>query len=371
LEQLSLEDARQKLTKHEVDQDRHVAEVRLAQPAAVIQSAKLPITNPNLAPFLAEEAFIRPRHPAIRQKAAEWTAGAKDALDAVNKLTHQVSQYLSQGEMIAETLSGPEVLECRKGKCAEFTTLLASLGRAAGIPTRVALGMRLVAGNWVGHIWCEMWVGEWIPVDATADEVGGSPALLKLTQSDTVMGTLRVRWAMTESLDVAFVSVEKATSAKPGLKTGIDGQSYINADHQFRLTVPDAGWKIADKSAGGNVVLELKPPGTLPAVNVVAMALPVKLGVEAMLASRKSIFGQRTGFKILKDEALTVGKESGRLLEYCMDAPGLAGRKVMATEVLWMHDKSSYIMNCFADETAHPKLLVQFRKVLASFEQLE
>ncbi len=150
LEQLSLEDARQKLAKHEVDQDRHVAEVRLAQPAAVTQPAKLPITNPDLAPFLSEETFIRPRHPAICQKAAEWTAGATDALDAVNKLTHHVSQYLTEGVMIAETLSGPEVLECRKGKCAEFTTLLASLGRAAGIPTRVALGMRLVAGSWVG-----------------------------------------------------------------------------------------------------------------------------------------------------------------------------------------------------------------------------
>jgi transglutaminase-like putative cysteine protease len=372
LEQLSLEDARQKLTKHEVDGDRHVAQVRLAQPAAVTQPAKLPITNPDLAPFLAEETFICPRHPAIRQKAAEWTAGATDALDAVTKLTHHVSEYLSTGEMIAETLSGPEVLECRKGKCAEFTTLLASLGRAAGIPTRVALGMRLVAGSWVGHMWCEMWVGQWIPVDATADEVGGSPALLRLTHSDTVEGTQRARWAMSESLDVAFVSVEKAAAAASGLTTGIVGQTYTNADHRFRLTVPDAGWTIVDKSAGGLVLLELKPPGTLPAVNVVAAGLPMKLGVEVMLAQRKSIYAQRKGFKILRDETLSVGQQSGRLFEFCLDAPDPAGGKVkMVTEVLWIDDKSFYLMNFGADETTHPKFLEQFRKVLGSFEQME
>ena len=120
--------------------------------------------------------------------------------------------------------------------------------------------------------------------------------------------------------------------------------------------------EITDASAGG------KAYGL---ARLVAMGLPVKLGVDAMLASRKSIFNQRKGFEILKDEALTVGKQSGRLFEFRMDAPGPAGRKVMATEVLWMHDKSSYIMNFFADETAHPKLLEQFQKVLATFEQLE
>ncbi len=43
----------------------------------------------------------------------------------------------------------------------------------------------------------------------------------------------------------------------------------------------------------------------------------------------------------------------------------------MVTEVLWMHDRSFYLMNFAADETVHPKFLEQFQKVLASFEQLE
>jgi hypothetical protein len=101
------------------------------------------------------------------------------------------------------------------------------------------------------------------------------------------------------------------------------------------------------------------------------VGLPAKLGVDAMLAQRKSIYAQRKGFKILKDEALSVGKPSGRLFEFCLDAGDPAGGKVMVTEVPWRHDKSFYLMNFGADETAHRKFLEQFRTVLASFEQLE
>ena len=99
---------------------------------------------------------------------------------------------------------------------------------------------------------------------------------------------------MTESLDVTFVSVEKK------LTTGIHGQTYTNADYEFRLAVPDAGWTIVNKSAGGKVLLELKPPGALPAVNVVAMGRPAKRGVDAMLALRKSVHGQQKSFEILR-----------------------------------------------------------------------
>ena len=83
------------------------------------------------------------------------------------------------------------------------------------------------------------------------------------------------------------------------------------------------------------------------------------------------MYGQQKGFEILREDALDVGKQPGRLFEFRMDTPGSAGRKLIATEVLWMHDKSFYLMNFSADEAEHPKFLEQFRKVLASFEQLE
>jgi hypothetical protein len=65
----------------------------------------------------------------------------------------------------------------------------------------------------------------------------GSPALLKITHGDTVEGTQRARWAMSESLDVTLVSVEKSAAAAPGLTTGIVGQTYIKR----RPSVPTYG----------------------------------------------------------------------------------------------------------------------------------
>jgi hypothetical protein len=106
--------------------------------------------------------------------------------------------------MIAETLSGPEVLQSKQGKCSEYTTLFASLARSLGIPTRVVFGERMVGGHWVGHVWCEVYAGRWITVDANAGEVGGSMALLKFGHSDTVLGNQPLRWALTESLDISI-----------------------------------------------------------------------------------------------------------------------------------------------------------------------
>jgi hypothetical protein len=85
--------------------------------------------------------------------------------------------------LIAETLSGPEVLACRKGKCSEFATFCLAVA-SAGIPTRIALGERMMPGQWGGHMWNEVYVGRWIPVDAGANEVGKSAVLVKLIDHD-------------------------------------------------------------------------------------------------------------------------------------------------------------------------------------------
>ena len=107
----------------------------------------------------------------------------------------QGDRQLSEGgTLIAETLSGPEVLQTKQGKCSEHATLLASLTRSLGIPTRIVLGMRMLGGRWIGHMWNEVYVGRWITVDTTVDEVGDSMQLVKLVHSDTVLGTQSARW---------------------------------------------------------------------------------------------------------------------------------------------------------------------------------
>jgi len=51
------------------------------------------------------------------------------------------------------------------GDCNEHAVLLAALGRAVGVPTRLVAGVVYVDGAFLYHAWCEVWLGEWVAVD--------------------------------------------------------------------------------------------------------------------------------------------------------------------------------------------------------------
>lgn len=374
LESMNLEDFRQRIDRQSHEQEKYEVELQLTQPGVVENAPPIPVTDPVFAEFLGEDEFIRPKDPSIRDRAREWSAGSVTTLDAVRKLTHQVAEFLQGGELIAETLSGPEVLACRKGKCSEFTTLLASLTRSVGVPTRVALGMRLVAGQWMGHMWCEVWVGQWIPVDATADEVGGSPALLKLTHSNTVAGTQKVRWAMTKSLDVELLDFEPGAGADLGLKTGVVRQTYTDADFACRITAPD-GWTLHDKSAPGTPTIQFKIAQTSaksePRVHFVAFALPAKLDAAVLVNARKVHFkSMYKEFEVLTDEAHKVGELNGRRFCFRRQDPKSPDKKIKTTEILWTDGRSGYLVNLIAEESAHDSLVGQFERIPEGFESL-
>jgi hypothetical protein len=371
-ERLQLEDSRQQIARQSHEQDRYEAELVLGQPLTIEHPATFPIADESLAKYLEETSFIRPHDPAIREQARRWTDGATNSLEAARQLSREVSNYMQGGEMIVETLSGPEVLACRKGKCAEFTTLYASLARSLGIPTRVALGMRLVGGMWAGHMWCEVWVGQWIPVDASADEVGGSPALLKLAHSRTVMGTQSVRWEMTRTLDLNVIDFVPGESVDLGLETGIVRNVYTNADFACRLTAPD-GWTLEDQSKPGTALIRLQPPGTFenpePLIHFVAFNLPTKLAPGVLINIRKARAASAAkDFKDFEDEKVTVGGAAGHRATY--GHQNAQGQTIKVTEVLWTGEGSGFLLNLIAEEAAHDALLPQFDATVKAFESL-
>jgi Transglutaminase-like superfamily len=70
-----------------------------------------------------------------------------------------------------------EVVRNRGGTCIAYSVLLASLARAAGIPSRVAMGYVYTSGIWGGHAWTEILAdGRWLPFDAAAYSPGTADA---------------------------------------------------------------------------------------------------------------------------------------------------------------------------------------------------
>jgi len=75
------------------------------------------------------------------------------------------------------------------GDCSEHSVLAAALARAAGMPSRVVGGLAYVNnlpgtdhGGFGFHMWTEVYVGDWLPIDAT---LGGHDAThIALFKSD-------------------------------------------------------------------------------------------------------------------------------------------------------------------------------------------
>ena len=57
---------------------------------------------------------------------------------------------------------------------------LAALGRAIGLPTRVAAGLVYMDGAFLYHAWDEVWLGRWVSIDPALHQFPADATHLKL-----------------------------------------------------------------------------------------------------------------------------------------------------------------------------------------------
>ncbi len=372
LERFELEDLRQRLVSHTEKDGQHEAVVRISAPPALDSTRTLPIRDESLAAYLATTRYIEPEHPAIAAQAREIVGDSKTAMQAVRALAGWVSDYV-EGSMPAETLSGSQVLECKTGKCTEYTTLFASLARAAGIPTRVALGERIMGTHWGGHMWNEVYVDRWIPVDASVNEVGESFALLKFIHSDTVMGTQELRWALTESLEITVAeSKSRPSTLAERFTTGIDGRTYTNTDYACRIAAPQETWVLEDKSTAGTALVRFRiPERDEVLIHFVAYGLPAGTPPKAIISARLQAF--RTNMKdfdLQVDEPREIGGLKGHQIRFARAPGGDEPGPMLTTEIVWVAGTTGYLLNIIAPEDGHRAFHPQFEELLTRFEHL-
>ena len=372
LDQFELEDARQRLVASSEKDGQYSATVKIAPLDAAPDAAPFPVSGNEFKPYLADTRYVKPSHDRIRETARGIVKGSKTSLEAVKALSEWVSTNIAV-EMIAETLSGPEVLACKKGKCTEYATLFASLARSVGIPTRIALGDRLVSGLWAGHMWNEVFVGRWIPVDAGANEVGDSFALLKFIHSDTLEGTQPLRWKLVDSLNVTIADFKSRPSALTAkYTTGIDGRVYTNTGYACRLTAPVETWTIEDKSKPGVCMMRFVVPGADKVlIHFVAFALPGGAQPSVIVSPRLNMF-QTTyeKFEVLRNEPMKIHGAKGHTLRFRRAARGDESGTMLTTEYVWVGESAGYLLNIIAEESAHEKYGADFERLLESFELL-
>jgi transglutaminase-like putative cysteine protease len=153
-----------------------------------IKTSDVP-TEPVVLPLAAESDDLKPTvsiqcdAPEVKAKLKEAIGAEKDGVAATRKLVSWVFTVVEK-QPTASFPNALDVLKTMKGDCNEHAVLLAALARAAGIPTRIAVGLLYMNRAFYYHAWNEVYLGKWIPVDATFGEFPASALHLKLAQGD-------------------------------------------------------------------------------------------------------------------------------------------------------------------------------------------
>jgi Transglutaminase-like superfamily len=197
-------------------------------------------------PYLQPNAVLQSDDTEVQRIAREVVGEEKDLLKAARKLQAWVAQNLKLDLGIA-LAPASEVARNRKGTCLAYSALLASLERAAGIRSRVAMGFVYVGGIWGGHAWTEILVGDqWIPIDAAVFTPGiADAARLKFVAGSFEAGMGAESAAMGQmygNVDIAILEytvngqrVAVAETQKPFL---VDGDVYRNPWLGFTIRKP-------------------------------------------------------------------------------------------------------------------------------------
>jgi hypothetical protein len=102
-------------------------------------------TEPNRE-YLRPNEYVQSDLPEIRRAALEIVGAETDVLRAALKLERWVSENMIFDLGIAFAPAA-ELIKTKRGTCLGYATLLATLARAAGIPSRIVLGYVYVLGS--------------------------------------------------------------------------------------------------------------------------------------------------------------------------------------------------------------------------------
>lgn len=172
---------------------------------------KPPAATPAVDPgeeFLLPSVFITSADPLVVELARSTVAGEKAPLKMAELLCRKVSAEIKYKDLGTAFATAAEICRNKSGDCTEHGALLAALGRAVGIPSRVVTGLIYVehmAGqdNVLGfHMWTQFWIdGRWLDFDAAWDQIDPDPTHIALgahSLRDGAIGSL-VSGAMLQS----------------------------------------------------------------------------------------------------------------------------------------------------------------------------
>lgn len=122
--------------------------------------------------FLKSNYFVNSDDDRVRKHAASAIGEETDAWERAKLIERWVHEHMENKNFTEAFATADHVAKTLEGDCTEHAVLSAAMCRAAGVPSRLAVGLLYVdtrGGPVMGfHMWTEVWAkGQWLPIDAT------------------------------------------------------------------------------------------------------------------------------------------------------------------------------------------------------------
>jgi transglutaminase-like putative cysteine protease len=132
----------------------------------------------SVKPFLKATPMCQSEDETLAGEAQRITKDIKTAASAARAIMRFVDRRLQGVSGDTGSASARQAYDEKQGDCTEHAALFVALARAAGLPARNVSGFVYLSGGGQAlfgyHAWAEVWLGEWVPVDATVTELGTS-----------------------------------------------------------------------------------------------------------------------------------------------------------------------------------------------------
>jgi len=150
--------------------DKDIMMIRLEKMPSVLSGDTNYNRDDSLEPYLKPEFNIESDSDEMIAKADAIVGDEKSPVLKAKRLLNWVFDNIDKKPVVSVP-SALEVLETRVGDCNEHATLLTALLRASGIPARLSVGLVYNRGRFYYHAWTEAYLGKWISMDATLNQM--------------------------------------------------------------------------------------------------------------------------------------------------------------------------------------------------------
>lgn len=164
--------------------------------------------------FLKSNHFINSADARVQEHARKAVGQESDPwkkAQLIERWVHRNMKVLNFSEAMA---TADHVARTLEGDCSEYSMLTAAMCRAAGVPSRTALGLVYAELPQQGpvlayHMWTEVWInGQWLAIDATLGQGSVGACHLKIADHS---------WHDVQSL-TPLLPVMRVTLGKPAIE---------------------------------------------------------------------------------------------------------------------------------------------------------